>query len=145
MDGAHLRGAFVHTLLLATGTDAENQTVILAWAIVESVTESAWRWFLRLLGDSIGYIDTERTVIISDRDKGLESALDELPEAGRAVCVQHLSENVKTRYGIAARKLFMDATYALTRQEWDTRMRILKEFKVHTPSLSFKPEQRHGD
>jgi hypothetical protein len=52
-DGTYLRGAFVHTLLLAVGIDAENHIVPLAWALVESETESSWRWFLRNLCEAI--------------------------------------------------------------------------------------------
>jgi hypothetical protein len=46
VDGTHLKGGFVHTLMLAVGIDAENQIVPLAWAVVESENERSWRWFL---------------------------------------------------------------------------------------------------
>ena len=37
---------FIQVLLLAIGIDAENHAIPLAWAMVESETEDAWRYFL---------------------------------------------------------------------------------------------------
>lgn len=42
VDGTHLKGGFIHTLLLAVGLDSNNEVYILAWAIVASETAAAW-------------------------------------------------------------------------------------------------------
>jgi hypothetical protein len=112
VDGTHLKGGFVHTLMLAVRIDAENQIVPLAWAVVESENERSWRWFLSHLSAAIPQLDGELTTLISDRDKGLQAAEDELEHVKRAFCVQHIAANVQTKYGIEARRKFVSCTCA---------------------------------
>jgi hypothetical protein len=126
-DGTHLRGAFVHTLLLAVGIDAENHIVPLAWALVESETESSWRWFLRNLCEAIPEFDQPTTTLISDRDKGLQSADNQLENAQRAYCIQHIAANVQAKYGIEPRRKFIACTYTMTEGAWNTAMDALKD------------------
>jgi len=77
-DGAHLKGVFVRTLLVAVRIDINNHIVPLARAVVESETESPMHWFLRELATAIPKLNTETTTLISDRGKGLQSADNEL-------------------------------------------------------------------
>jgi zinc finger SWIM domain-containing protein 3 len=126
-DGAHLKGVFVQTLLVAVGIDANNHIVPLAWAVVESETESSWRWFLRELATAIPNLNTETTTLISDRDKGLQSADNELQHVGRAYCVQHIAANVQTKFGIEPRRMFVNCAYARTKEAWGSAMEILKD------------------
>lgn len=96
VDGTFLKGRFIQQLLLAVGIDANGNTLILAWAIVESENEESWRYFFRHLAASIPDLVEEPTVLISDRDKGIAAAEDELgSEILRAVCAQHLKEKFK--------------------------------------------------
>jgi hypothetical protein len=48
-DGTFLRARFVMTLLLAVGIDANGETLILAWAVVESENKDSWSWFFQHL------------------------------------------------------------------------------------------------
>jgi hypothetical protein len=64
-----------------------RNSIILAWAVVESENEELWRYFFRHLVEAILELTEEETVFISDRDKGLRAADDELGEnILRAVC-----------------------------------------------------------
>jgi hypothetical protein len=127
VDGTFMRGGYVQTLLLAVALDAENQIIILAWAVVESENESSWRWFLSQLTEAIGDLDVETTTLISDRDKGLQAADNQLAYAKRAFCTQHIASNVQTKFGIEARRKFVAATYARTVEQYDTAMQTLRE------------------
>ena len=43
---------------------------------------------------------------MSDRDKGLRAADDEIPLANRAFCVEHISRNIQKNYGVPSRVAF---------------------------------------
>ena len=47
MDGTFTKDIFNLTILMAASVDAANHAVLIAWAIVESVSEDAW-WFAPL-------------------------------------------------------------------------------------------------
>ena len=55
---------------------------------------------------------------MSDRDKGLHAADDEIPLATRAICLEHLSRNLQKNYGVATRNIFNSAIrFALTEEK----------------------------
>ena len=45
VDGTFTKGLFLMTLLLAVRIDANGQTYIIAWAIVESENKQSWAYF----------------------------------------------------------------------------------------------------
>ena len=46
-------------------------------------------------------------VIMSDREKGLEKAVQEaLPQADHSHCAQHIASNVQAKFGLVCRRLF---------------------------------------
>jgi len=97
-----------------------TQIVILAWGIEN---ESSWKWFFSQLRDGLPDLDCE----ISDRDKGLQAAENDLEYANHVFCVQHLAENVKARFGMEARRKFIALTYARTNEQYNNGMDSLKE------------------
>ena len=92
LDGTHLKGFFQQTLLLAAGIDANGQYIIYAWAVVESENKDAWEYFLQHLKLAMPQI--LEASLMSDRDKGLQSAEDVLgPNVTRLFCLQHLKRS----------------------------------------------------
>jgi hypothetical protein len=77
-DGTFLMGRFIQQLLLAVGIDSNRNSLVLAWAIIESENEDSWRYFFNHLVRAIPEIEEEATMFISDRDKDLGAADDEL-------------------------------------------------------------------
>jgi len=59
-------------------------------------------------------LDDNKTTLISDYDKRLQSAEDELEFTKRTYCTQHIAVNVQSRYGIEVRRLFVATTYTRT-------------------------------
>ena len=53
MGGTFTKEIFNLTILLAASVDANNHSVLLAWAVVESENESSWRFFLSNLCTAI--------------------------------------------------------------------------------------------
>jgi zinc finger SWIM domain-containing protein 3 len=84
------------TLLLACTLDGNNEILPLAWAIVPIEDRENWQWFLKNLKESFLNIDCERMVVISDRDKGLLEALQEvLPKSYHSNYSQHIADNIQ--------------------------------------------------
>ena len=55
---------------------------------------------------------------MSDRDKSLRAADDEIPPATRAICLEHLSRNLQKNCGVAARNIFnLAIRFALTEEK----------------------------
>jgi hypothetical protein len=57
-----------------------------------------------VLKDVLPDLDCEYTTIISDRDKRLQAAENDLEYANHVFCVQHLAENAKSRFGMEAQR-----------------------------------------
>jgi hypothetical protein len=78
----------------------------------------------------------ENLVLMSDREKGLAKAVDEiLPNANHSHCCQHIAANIQSRFGITCRKLFWAAAYDRTKGDFDTAIDAL--LKESTPAASY--------
>jgi hypothetical protein len=87
MDGIFLKKRFIQQLLLAIGINANSNTLILTWAIVESENKDSWRYFFRHLATVIPEIMDETTVPVLDQDKGIAATDTKLGDKIlRAVC-----------------------------------------------------------
>jgi hypothetical protein len=127
VDGTFLKGRFIQQLLLAVGIDANGNTLILAWAVVESENEDSWRYFFKHLAKAIPEIVEETCVLISDRDKGIAAAEDELGDhIIRAVCCQHLKENFTSKFSRTLKPLFWEIARAPTVQKFDAAIEKLR-------------------
>ncbi|KAF4130877.1 MULE transposase domain-containing protein [Phytophthora infestans] len=91
--GAHIedmnkRGGF----LVATTKDYNNHIIPFGFALVPTENYDNWVWFLRAVKDAI---KVERITILSDRQKGLISAVAEVfPSAGHRFCLRHIMDNI---------------------------------------------------
>lgn len=86
-------------LMIASGLDANHQIIPIAWALVPTEDKDNWIWFcqrLNLVSDSTISANTDNQwVIISDRDKGLKPAIEQVfPKAKHAKCCYHITDNM---------------------------------------------------
>nr|GEX55513.1 hypothetical protein [Tanacetum cinerariifolium] len=89
-----LKGVVKGMLLTAVGKDPNNQMFPLAWAIVETESQSSWTWFLKHLKIDIKTIDGQEWTFMSDKQKGLLNAVQELfPQAEHRLCARHIYAN----------------------------------------------------
>ncbi|XP_060211439.1 uncharacterized protein LOC132638647 isoform X1 [Lycium barbarum] len=66
----------------------------IAWAIVEYENKNTWIWFLKLLIADLGMRDGSNYTVISDMQKGLQSAMKELlPLVEHRMCARHILAN----------------------------------------------------
>jgi len=55
--------------LIVVGRDPNDQYMPIAFVVVETKTKETWRWFLNLLFEDIGSVETNKWVFISDQQK----------------------------------------------------------------------------
>jgi transposase-like protein len=97
---------------LATILDAEDNVIILAFAIVPSESLDSWNFLFQNLEFAVE-VDNDDIVIISDRDKGLGPASSRtISNAIHSHCCIHIAANVQCKYKTAAKKAFWNVTYA---------------------------------
>nr|GEX51438.1 transposase, MuDR, MULE transposase domain protein [Tanacetum cinerariifolium] len=86
IDGAHLKGNYLGTNLLAVGMDGNNQILPLATCVSQGKTGESWTWFLTKLKEQIGeppnlcIISYRHAAIIQDCGTIFENSFHEAPE-----------------------------------------------------------------
>ncbi|XP_074337149.1 uncharacterized protein LOC141674321 [Apium graveolens] len=132
LDGCHLKGPFGGQLLATVGVDANNGMYPIAWAVVESETTESWKWFMELLSQDLKIQNDAEWTFISDRQKGLINALEEVvPNAKHIFYVMHLYQNTHKEFkGVALRQLLWKAARSTTDWEFNLHMNKMKEIAV---------------
>lgn len=120
MDGTHMKDLYRMTILALVTLDGNNQIVPLFRAIVPTEDYENWRWFLRKVARYIP-LDEEDSVIMSDRGKGLVTAVDEIyPNALLGYYCQHLAKNVEAHgFSKECKQLFWCAAFAESEAAFD--------------------------
>ncbi|KAL5706495.1 hypothetical protein ACHQM5_024655 [Ranunculus cassubicifolius] len=124
VDGCFLKTYCKGELLTAVGRDGNNWMFPIAWAIVESETKDAWLWFLQHLSDDLFLGDGGGYTIISNQQKGLETAIQEvLPRIEHRMCARHVYANFRGLFsGGELKNLFWQAAKCGTVREFDDIM-----------------------
>ncbi|XP_027922943.1 uncharacterized protein LOC114180850 [Vigna unguiculata] len=139
VDGCHLKTTYGGQLLVAVGRDPNDQYFPLAFAVVENECKETWRWFLSLLLEDIGDIQSNRWVFISDQQKGVMTVFDEILEGvEHRFCLRHLYSNFKKRFGggVVIRDLMMGAAKATFYQAWGKKMGELQKINLDAYNCS---------
>ena len=69
LDGCHLKSPNTGQLLAAVGIDANNQSFLLAYAVVEAENKESWKWFIRLVMEDIQMQNQHGWTFITDKQK----------------------------------------------------------------------------
>ncbi|QHO43634.1 uncharacterized protein DS421_5g164370 [Arachis hypogaea] len=98
LDGCFLKTPQEGQLLTAIGWDPNDQMLPIAYAVVKAETKDTWKWFLRLLIDDFGVEIIGKTTFMSDQQKGLLPAFDEvIPGVDHRFCVRYFYSNFKKK------------------------------------------------
>ncbi|VVA36132.1 PREDICTED: LOC110808305 isoform [Prunus dulcis] len=121
-------------LIGATGKNGNQGSFPFAFAIVDSENEVNWIWFFENLAKVL--TPQGRTItFISDHNKGLTEAVSNMfPTSHHAFCLQHLKQNLLSKYPSTYGKFFRDhivdlflkCAYAPTKAAFEVNMRNLK-------------------
>ncbi|GJS88679.1 transposase, MuDR, MULE transposase domain protein [Tanacetum coccineum] len=120
IDGAHLKGTYLGTNLVAVGMDGNNQIIPIATGVSQGETGESWTWFLRKLKDCIG--EVPNLAIISDRHYAITLACNTVfPNSFHGYCCRHLMMN----YGMQSDKfkeLYWKTCKAYTPEDFEKLM-----------------------
>ncbi|XP_035546580.1 uncharacterized protein LOC118348629 [Juglans regia] len=129
LDGCFLKGPFKGQLLCAVGRDANDNMYPIAMAIVEAELKDSWGWFIETLISDLGQQPEGGWTFISDRQKGLKPAMEELvPYNDSRICVRHLYANFRDagHRGVALKEKLWQAATAYTKRDFERAMEELK-------------------
>jgi transposase-like protein len=123
VDGTYTKSRYQMMLLIACGINANDQVILLAWALVPIKEASWWNWFLRYLKACYPEIDVENYTFISNREKGIAQAIPEQFEHSiHLYCCQHIADNIQQRFRNKVRPLFWQAVRAKTRDLFKSKI-----------------------
>ncbi|XP_016167990.1 uncharacterized protein LOC107610454 [Arachis ipaensis] len=107
LDGCFLKTPLGGQLLTAIGWDSNDQILPIAYAVVEAETKDSWTWFLSHLASDVGLEKMGRATFMSDQQKGLLPAYEEvITGVDNRLCVRHLYNNFRKRFpGLQLKKL----------------------------------------
>ena len=66
VDDAYCISVYGGVLLMAVGLDANNETLLLVWALVATENKDNWCWFMALFDSAFLSLVIPKAVIISD-------------------------------------------------------------------------------
>ncbi|KAE8180901.1 hypothetical protein CF336_g9113 [Tilletia laevis] len=129
IDATFMKTKYQSRLKLAAVMDGTGSLVVLAWCLTDGETLDNWTWFMRNLRDSLDGLDSPASTIVSDRNAGLLSAIDEvLPTTRSTYCCFHIAKNIKeAHHSAAAVRLFWQMVYARTADQFKGHMQRLEE------------------
>ena len=128
LDACHIKAHYGGSLLVMTALDGNGQIFPIALGVAESENTATWTWFISLLKTALHIQDDgQGLVFLSDREKGIEAALDDvLPRAAHAYCVFHIEKNVKSRYYTKLGGLIFQAARAGTETTFEDTINRMK-------------------
>ena len=99
IDGCHIKTRYRGQLLVAVGIDPNNCIFPIAIGVVEVEDMPNWVWFLERLKRDLGIINTSPWTIMSDKQKGLINAVNDVfPESEHRFCVRHMWQNFQQQF-----------------------------------------------
>ncbi|KAL5538155.1 hypothetical protein UlMin_042807 [Ulmus minor] len=116
LDGCHLKANHKGQILSAVGIDANSGMFPIAFSVVESECKDSWLWFFDHLRTDLGIVSGNQVTWISDKQKGLESALvAQFTTPDHRHCLRHLYNNFKSQHrGVYLKQLMWNAESSTT-------------------------------
>ena len=131
LDAYHMKSQYRMILMIACVLDGNNEILPLAWAILPTEDGENWHWFMTIFYNTFEtFLEQDKMVIISNRDKGLRSSVAKLlPDAAHSYCCQHLSTNLKNAHGTITANLFWSIAKARTKEKFQAALEKLSDHK----------------
>lgn len=128
IDGTWLRGICKGVLLVAVAKDGNGQMYPIAWVVVDFESHETWSWFIGLLIKDLDLGNGENMTILSDKHKGIMSAVKQLlPNAEQRFCSRHLFGNLRKFFGDAElQDLYWCIVFAYEEKQFEKFMTQLR-------------------
>ncbi|KAK8946345.1 hypothetical protein KSP39_PZI006942 [Platanthera zijinensis] len=132
LDGTHLKTTNGGVLLCAVGVDGNNGIYPVAYAMVRRENGKSWEWFIGLLIRDLNIVNNYAWTIMSDKQKGLIRAVQELlPNAEHRFCLRHMYGNFKQIHkGLQLKNLLWKAASASRIVDFNTEMEKLRMYNI---------------
>ncbi|KAK8626053.1 hypothetical protein V6N13_133705 [Hibiscus sabdariffa] len=136
LDGCFLKGHYTGYILNAVGIDANDGIYLIAYAAVEGENFSSWSWFLLILQTDLEILNTYHIFFMSDRQKGLKEALEEVfLEYEQRKYVRHIYNKFKSKEYNKGKTL-KDVVWKATRATYVTQYnKAMAEMQVLSEAL----------
>nr|GEX07280.1 transposase, MuDR, MULE transposase domain protein [Tanacetum cinerariifolium] len=136
IDGAHLKGNYLGTNLLAVGMDGNNQVIPLATGVSRGEMGESWTWFLSKLKEQIG--EPPNLCIILDRHAAIIQACGIVfDNSFHGFCDRHLMMNCNLK-GKKLCGIFWKACKSYTTEDFD---KAISELRGHRLKVVTKLEE----
>ncbi|XP_068329819.1 uncharacterized protein [Pyrus communis] len=113
LDVCHLKSVYGGQQLCAVGIDPNDETLVIAYAVVEMENKSSWIWFLELLAVDVGIVNQGGWRFISDQQNGLILTFKKvLINSHHRFCMRHLYTNFRKLF---KGKTLKDALWSIAR------------------------------
>ncbi|XP_021756736.1 uncharacterized protein LOC110721811 [Chenopodium quinoa] len=123
-------GPYGGQLLVAVGSDGNNQMFPLAWAVVGVESTETLSWFLHLLAADLGTEEGAGYKFMLDQQKGLLAAIAEVfPQAESRVCSRHVYYNFRGVFGgsLEFRKQFWIIAKSITENDFLAKLQVMRD------------------
>ncbi|KAK8622514.1 hypothetical protein V6N13_117424 [Hibiscus sabdariffa] len=130
LDGCFLKGLIKGQLLTAVARDGNDQMFPIAWAVISGQEDTDnWKWFLELLMNDLDIVDGIGLTIVSDMQKGLMKAINDLLLfVEQRMCARHIYARWEKRLKDPELKLlFWICAKSPNQQEFLKHMEVLKK------------------
>lgn len=125
VDRTYTSSWFRITLLIVVGINANNETLLLAQALVLIKNQAQWTWFFKQFCKAFKLLRSNICFIL-DREKGIPNALEEvLPKNCQTWCCQHIADNIQAKFSIKCVPLFWLCARAKTKVEFKNALQAL--------------------
>ncbi|GMH28620.1 hypothetical protein Nepgr_030463 [Nepenthes gracilis] len=150
LDSNPLNSKYQGELLSATAADGNDDVFPLAFAVVDSVSNNNWRWFLKELKMAVSL--SQPITFVADFHNGLKELLPEIfSDAHHAYCLRYMAEklnkDLKGRFSHEARRLmvndFYAAAYAPKLDEFHCCIDNIKAISPEAYDWVMKSDQKH--
>ncbi|KAK3189177.1 hypothetical protein Dsin_028738 [Dipteronia sinensis] len=96
-DSTYKTNAYIKPLVVFVGVNNHCATCVFGVALLSNETVQSYRWVLNTLMESMGH--THPIYILTDRDKAMRQAIDEIFHNSRhMICEWHVSNNASTHF-----------------------------------------------
>ncbi|XP_039132322.1 uncharacterized protein LOC120269103 [Dioscorea cayenensis subsp. rotundata] len=129
LDGCFLKGLYDGQVLSAVGIDLNDCIFPIAYAVVLIENRESWTWFMEALRDDLEIWNSKYVTIMSDRQKGLKRAVEEVfPDAEHRNCVRHIYTNFGEKFrGKALKDFLWNAARAMYVQRFNYWLGVIEK------------------
>lgn len=126
-DACHLKCKEGGAFFLATALSPNRDVIVIAADIGTIEDGEHWAWFLRLIREKVDLSSKTETVLMSDREKALESVIhDVFPTIPHGICSVHVMKNVITNHPTDSKRRVHTLATCLTVSEINTVMQEVR-------------------